>query len=77
MRAIPPYWNINCQAYGSYCDFPITKGFGALYSEGLPRDYAKEAAGLCEEMYSAFSKRAIGYGLPDKLVRGTVPLSEA
>lgn len=77
MRTILSCWNINCQAYGSYCDLPTTKGFSARYSKGLPRDHAEEADGLFEEMYSVSSKRAIRYGLPDKLVRGTVTLSEA
>lgn len=36
-----------------------------------------EAAKLFEEMYTAFSKGAVGYEFPDKLVRGTVTLSEA
>ena len=36
-----------------------------------------EAAKLFEEMYTAFSKGAVGYEFPAKLVRGTVTLSEA
>ena len=36
-----------------------------------------EAAKLFEEMYTAFSKGAIGYEHPTKLVRGTVTLEEA
>lgn len=39
--------------------------------------FSDEAARLFEEMYTAFSKGAIGYEHPDKLVRGTVTLDEA
>jgi uncharacterized protein YbjT (DUF2867 family) len=39
--------------------------------------FSDEAARLFEEMYTAFSKEAIGYEHPDKLVRGNVPLTEA
>ena len=46
---------------------PTFKSFG----------FSDEAARLFEEMYSAFSKGAIGYEHPDKLVRGTVPLDQA
>jgi uncharacterized protein YbjT (DUF2867 family) len=46
---------------------PTFKSFG----------FSDEAARLFEEMYTAFSKGAIGYEHPDKLVRGTVTLSEA
>jgi uncharacterized protein YbjT (DUF2867 family) len=46
---------------------PTFKSFG----------FSDEAAKLFEEMYTAFSNRAIGYEKPDKLVRGTVPLSDA
>ncbi len=46
---------------------PTFKSFG----------FSDEAAKLFEEMYSAFSRRAIGYEKPDKLVRGTVTLSDA
>jgi uncharacterized protein YbjT (DUF2867 family) len=46
---------------------PTYKSFG----------FSDEAAQLFEEMYTAFSKGAIGYEHPDKLVRGTVRLSEA
>lgn len=46
---------------------PTYKSFG----------FSDEAARLFEEMYTAFSKGAIGYEHPDKLVRGTVRLSEA
>jgi uncharacterized protein YbjT (DUF2867 family) len=46
---------------------PTYKSFG----------FSDEAAQLFEEMYTAFSKEAIGYEHPDKLVRGTVRLSEA
>ena len=46
---------------------PTFKSFG----------FSDEAARLFEEMYSSFSKEAIGYEHPDKLVRGTVTLDEA
>lgn len=46
---------------------PTFKSFG----------FSDEAARLFEEMYTAFSKGAIGYEHPVKLVRGTVTLSEA
>lgn len=46
---------------------PTFKSFG----------FSDEAAKLFEEMYTAFSNRVIGYEKPDKLVRGTVTLSEA
>src|SRR6185437_3430569 len=46
---------------------PTFKSFG----------FSDEAAKLFEEMYTAFSKGAIGYEHPDKLVRGTVTLHEA
>lgn len=46
---------------------PTFKSFG----------FSDEAARLFEEMYSAFSKGAIGYEHPDKLVRGTVTLDDA
>jgi uncharacterized protein YbjT (DUF2867 family) len=46
---------------------PTFKSFG----------FSDEAARLFEEMYSAFSKGAIGYEHPAKLVRGTVALDEA
>ena len=46
---------------------PTYKSFG----------FSDEAARLFEEMYTAFSKGAIGYEHPDKLVRGRVRLSEA
>ncbi|MBS0181178.1 MAG: NAD(P)H-binding protein [Nitrospira sp.] len=46
---------------------PTFKSFG----------FSDEAAKLFEEMYTAFSRRAIGYEKPDKLVRGTVTLSDA
>ncbi len=39
--------------------------------------FSDEAAKLFEEMYTAFSKGAIGYEHPAKLVRGTVTLHEA
>ncbi|MEQ1848544.1 MAG: hypothetical protein ABL983_23565, partial [Nitrospira sp.] len=39
--------------------------------------FSDEAARLFEEMYTAFSKGAIGYEHPDKLVRGTVTLDDA
>ena len=38
---------------------------------------SEEAAKLFEEMYTAFSKGAVGYEFPAKLVRGTVTLPEA
>lgn len=46
---------------------PTFKSFG----------FSDEAAKLFEEMYTSFSKGAIGYEHPDKLVRGTVTLSDA
>jgi uncharacterized protein YbjT (DUF2867 family) len=46
---------------------PTFKSFG----------FSDEAANLFEEMYTAFSTGAIGYQHPDKIVRGTVTLSEA
>jgi uncharacterized protein YbjT (DUF2867 family) len=46
---------------------PTFKSFG----------FSDEAARLFEEMYTAFSKGAIGYEQPEKLVRGTVTLPEA
>ena len=46
---------------------PTFKSFG----------FSDEAARLFEEMYTAFSKGAIGYEYPDKLVRGTVTLEDA
>lgn len=39
--------------------------------------FSDEAARLFEEMYTAFSKGAIGYEHPIKLVRGTVTLQDA
>ena len=39
--------------------------------------FSKEAASLFEEMYTSFSKGAIGAEHPEQLVRGTVSLSEA
>jgi uncharacterized protein YbjT (DUF2867 family) len=38
--------------------------------------FSHEAATLFEEMYTSFSKGAIGYEYPDRLVRGTVTLQE-
>ena len=46
---------------------PTFKSFG----------FSDEAAKLFEEMYAAFSKGAIGYEHPAKLVRGTLTLHEA
>jgi uncharacterized protein YbjT (DUF2867 family) len=46
---------------------PTFKSFG----------FSDEAAQLFEEMYTSFSKGAIGYEQPASLVRGTVTLSEA
>lgn len=46
---------------------PTFKSFG----------FSDEAAKLFEEMYTSFSNGAIGYEEPDKVVRGTVTLSEA
>ena len=46
---------------------PTFKSFG----------FSDEAARLFEEMYTSFSKGAIGYEQPASLVRGTVTLSEA
>jgi uncharacterized protein YbjT (DUF2867 family) len=39
--------------------------------------FSSEAAALFEEMYRSFSKGAIGYEYPERLVRGTVTLQEA
>jgi len=39
--------------------------------------FSTEAAKLFEEMYTAFSNGTIGYEHPDKLVRGTVTLTDA
>ncbi|MGH7182981.1 MAG: NmrA family protein, partial [Nitrospiraceae bacterium] len=39
--------------------------------------FSDEAAKLFEEMYTSFSRGAIGYEHPASLVRGTVTLSEA
>lgn len=39
--------------------------------------FSAEAAKLFEEMYTSFSKGAIGYEHPERLVRGTLSLSEA
>jgi uncharacterized protein YbjT (DUF2867 family) len=39
--------------------------------------FSQEAAQLFEEMYTGFSKGTIGYEHPERLVRGTVTLSEA
>ena len=46
---------------------PTFKSFG----------FSDEAAKLFEEMYTSFSRGAIGYEHPTSLVRGTVTLSEA
>jgi uncharacterized protein YbjT (DUF2867 family) len=46
---------------------PTFKSFG----------FSDDAAKLFEEMYTSFSNGAIGYEVPDKVVRGTVTLSEA
>ncbi len=46
---------------------PTFKSFG----------FSDEAANLFEEMYASFSKGTIGYEHSDKLVRGTVTLSDA
>ena len=46
---------------------PTFKSFG----------FSDEAARLFEKMYTAFSKRTIGYEEPYKLVRGIVTLSDA
>lgn len=46
---------------------PTFKSFG----------FSDEAAKLFEEMYTAFSKGEIGYEFPNKLMRGTVTLSDA
>lgn len=46
---------------------PTFKSFG----------FSDEAAQLFEEMYTSFSTGAVGYETPDKLVRGTITLSEA
>lgn len=46
---------------------PTFKSFG----------FSDEAAKLFEEMYTAFSKGAIGYEHPEKLLRGTITLHEA
>ena len=39
--------------------------------------FSTEAATLFEEMYAAFAKGAIGYEYPERLVRGTVTLSDS
>lgn len=39
--------------------------------------FSTEAAGLFEEMYTAFSKGALRYERPESLVRGTTSLAEA
>lgn len=39
--------------------------------------FSNEAAGLFEEMYTAFSKDAVRYERPQSLVRGTITLAEA
>ena len=39
--------------------------------------FSREAAGLFEEMYTAFSTGAITYEHPASLVRGTISLAEA
>lgn len=39
--------------------------------------FSTEAAGLFEEMYTAFSKRAVRYERPESLVRGTTSLAAA
>ncbi len=39
--------------------------------------FSEEAAGLFEEMYTSFSKGAVGYEVPKSLVRGTISLAEA
>lgn len=39
--------------------------------------FSEEAARLFEEMYASFSKGMIGYEHPDRIVRGTISLSEA
>ncbi len=46
---------------------PTFKSFG----------FSDDAAKLFEEMYTGFSKNAIGYEQPAKLVRGTITLSDA
>ncbi len=46
---------------------PTFKSFG----------FSDEAAKLFEDMYTSFSKNAIGYEHPDTLVRGTVTLADA
>ncbi len=46
---------------------PTYKSFG----------FSDEAARLFEEMYTAFSTGVVGYETPEKLVRGTITLSEA
>ncbi len=39
--------------------------------------FSEEAAGLFEEMYTSFSRGAVGYEFPKSLVRGTIALAEA
>ena len=39
--------------------------------------FSEEAAGLFEEMYTSFSKGAVGYEFPKSVVRGTISLVEA
>lgn len=67
-------------ALGRLLDKPVTAQHAPL-SAVVPTfksfGFSDEAAKLFEEMYTAFSKGAVGYEYPGKLVRGTVTLSEA
>lgn len=49
----------------------------AVVSTFMSFGFSTEAAKLFEEMYTAFSNGTIGYEHPDKLVRGTVTLTDA
>lgn len=58
---------VNEQAAPLSAVVPTFKSFG----------FSDEAASLFEEMYTAFSKGAVGYEHPQTLVRGKVTLAEA
>ncbi len=58
---------VSAQAAPLSAVVPTLKSFG----------FSDEAAALFEEMYTAFSRGAIGYEHPDSLVRGRVTLAEA
>jgi uncharacterized protein YbjT (DUF2867 family) len=58
---------VSAQAAPLSAVVPTFKSFG----------FSDEAAALFEEMYTAFSRGAVGYEHPDSLVRGRVTLAEA